>query len=59
MSRTAITLAIFLTSALALPAAAQSLAVLLPSISFPDPVPAPSTKGCVDASAKLVCSLKE
>lgn len=59
MRRTAITLAIVLTSALALPAAAQSLGALLPAISFPGPVPAPSTKGCVDAKAGLVCTLKE
>ncbi len=57
MSRTA--LAAAFTLALALPAAAQSLSVLLPVISFPDPVAAPSTKGCVDNGAKSVCTLQE
>ena len=57
MTRTA--LAATLTLALALPAAAQSLSVLLPVISFPDPVTTPSTKGCVDEGAKPVCTLQE
>ncbi len=45
-------------STLALPAAAQSLSVLLPLISFPTPAPAPSTKGCV-AEAQTTCVLPE
>ena len=57
MTRTA--LAAALTLALALPAAAQSLSVLLPVISFPDPVTSPSTKGCAADSTNTVCTLQE
>ena len=39
---------------LAAPVAAQSLSVLLPLISFPDPVPTISTMDCVP-SATVVC----
>jgi len=43
---------------LSAPAAAQSLAVLLPALTFPEPVTVPSTKGC-EASAAPVCRLQE
>lgn len=56
---TRITFAAAFTLALALPAAAQSLSVLLPVLSFPDPVvTVPSTKGCAD-DGKAVCTLQE
>ena len=45
------------TAALAAPAAAQSLSVLLPAISFPDPVTTPSTKDCVPKAP--VCQIEE
>ncbi|NJS39437.1 MAG: hypothetical protein HC783_10915 [Rhodobacteraceae bacterium] len=57
MTRTA--LAAAFTLMLALPAAAQSLSVLLPVISFPDTVASPSTKGCTADSASTVCTLQE
>lgn len=57
MTRTA--LAAALTLALALPASAQSLSVLLPVISFPDPVTSPSTKGCGGDTTSTVCTLQE
>lgn len=44
--------------ALAVPASAQSLSVLLPQISFPEPVTAPSTKNCAPA-VTLTCELAE
>jgi hypothetical protein len=55
MQRLALVLAAV--SALASPAAAQSLSVLLPQISFPEPVTTPSTKGC--APKAMVCQLQE
>jgi hypothetical protein len=39
---------------LAAPVAAESLSVLLPTLSFPDPVPTISTMDCVP-SATVVC----
>jgi hypothetical protein len=36
---------------LAAPVAAQSLSVLLPSLSFPDPVTTSATKNCVPSAA--------
>lgn len=44
-------------AALAAPAAAQSLSVLLPAITFPDPVTTPSTKDC--ATKTPVCQIEE
>ncbi len=52
---TALVPALFL--ALAVPAAAQSLTVLLPSISFPEPVTTPSSTTCTTDSAAPVCAL--
>lgn len=34
----------------AAPVAAQSLSVLLPSLTFPEPAPTPSTKDCVSST---------
>lgn len=45
-------------AALSAPAAAQSLSVLLPVLSFPEPVITPSTKGCSTMLAP-VCTLQE
>ncbi|WP_167851038.1 MULTISPECIES: hypothetical protein [Tabrizicola] len=41
------------TTALGVPASAQSLSTLLPQISFPEPATTPSTKGCVPAEARV------
>ena len=38
---------------LAAPVAAQSLSVLLPSLSYPEPVTTPSTKDCVPTASVL------
>jgi hypothetical protein len=46
------------TALLAAPVSAQSLSVLLPVISFPDPVIHPATKGCEPVDAG-VCSVQE
>jgi hypothetical protein len=51
-------LALATASALAAPAAAQTLTVLLPVISFPDTVLTPATKGC-SALVDKVCLLQE
>jgi hypothetical protein len=40
---------------LAAPVAAQSLSVLLPSLTFPEPVTTPSTMDCVP-SATVICA---
>lgn len=58
MTRTA--LAVALSLAFALPATAQNLSLLLPVISFPDPViSVPSTKGCLPDSPVAVCTGQE
>lgn len=48
-----LTLVLALCSAAA-PLAAQTLTTLLPSLSFPDPVVTPATKGC-EAEKPLIC----
>lgn len=60
MTRTAplLAIAIAVAASLSTPASAQSLSVLLPLISFPDPVVVPSTKGCGNLDS-VVCSLTE
>jgi hypothetical protein len=40
-------------TALAAPVTAQSLSVLLPALSFPEPAPTPSTKNC--APSMVAC----
>jgi hypothetical protein len=57
MKRFALVLAA--SAALAAPAAAQTLTVLLPVISFPDTVVTPSTMGCGLSLADKVCQLQE
>lgn len=57
MNRIALVLAA--TLALSLPAAAQSLTVLLPSLSFPTETVTPSTKGCEVPAAGTTCQLAE
>lgn len=52
-------LALSLSAALAAPAVAQTLTVLLPVISFPDTVVTPSTMGCGVSLADKVCQLQE
>lgn len=44
---------------LAAPVAAESLAVLLPSLSFPTDTVTTSTKGCETATTGAVCQLAE
>ncbi|MBK6465988.1 MAG: hypothetical protein IPL38_13010 [Rhodobacter sp.] len=43
---------------LALPASAQTLSTLLPTLSWPDDTVTTSTKGC-DAATQTVCTLRE
>jgi hypothetical protein len=52
-------LALAATFALSAPVAAQTMTVLLPVISFPDPILTPSTKGCDVVSPVPVCQLQE
>jgi hypothetical protein len=53
---TRFTLAATLALAFAAPVAAQNLSVLLPTLTFPEPVSAPSTKGCVLDSVGAECT---
>lgn len=46
-------------ASLAMPAAAQTLTVLLPVISFPETIVTPATKGCATQAAAPVCQLQE
>jgi hypothetical protein len=57
MTRFALALAASL--ALAAPVAADSLAVLLPNLTFPDDVVTTSTKGCVSPATQPACQLAE
>lgn len=57
MKRLALVLAA--SAAFSAPVAAQTLTLLLPAISFPDPVVTPSTKGCDLVTAPTVCQLQE
>lgn len=59
MNRPAFAAALVLASALAIPVAAQTLDLLLPTISFPDTDTTSSTKGCVDDAASPVCALPD
>ena len=43
---------------LALPATAQTMSTLMPTLTWPDETVTPSTKGC-DASGQTVCTLKQ
>lgn len=52
----AVTAAIAFAAPIASPVGAQSLAILLPVLSFPGPVLTPSTKSC-DAVTMTVCDL--
>jgi hypothetical protein len=51
--------ALFALMVLASPLAAQTMTVLLPSITFPDDTLTPSTKGCDTASTAPVCQLQK
>ena len=53
-----LTLALAATAVLSAPVAAQSLATLLPAITFPEPITSPATKGCATPSAPI-CQLQE
>jgi hypothetical protein len=57
MERFALALAV--TLSLTAPVAAQSLNLLLPTLTFPTDTVTPSTKGCDADVAKPVCQLAE
>jgi hypothetical protein len=57
MTRLAFALAASL--ALAAPVAADSLAVLLPTLTFPTDTVTTSTKGCESSASQTVCTLAE
>ncbi len=57
MTRFALALAAGL--ALAAPVAADSLGVLLPSLTFPGDSVTASTKGCIDTTTQPACQLAE
>lgn len=57
MTRFALALAASLT--LAAPVAADSLAVLLPTLTFPTDVVTPSTKGCDAPATQSTCQMAE
>jgi hypothetical protein len=57
MKRLALVLAA--SAALSTPVAAQTLTLLLPAISFPEPVVTPATKGCGLVATPKVCQLQE
>jgi hypothetical protein len=57
MERFALALAV--TLSLTAPVAAQSLNILLPTLTFPTETVTPSTKGCADDASKPVCQLAE
>lgn len=57
MTRFAFALAASL--ALAAPVAADSLTVLLPTLTFPTDSVTTSTKGCDSATTRAVCTLSE
>jgi hypothetical protein len=54
-----IALALVVSLSLAVPVAAQSLNILLPTLTFPTDTVTPSTKGCTADTAKPVCQLAE
>lgn len=56
---TRLTLALAVGLALAAPVAADSLAVLLPSLSFPTDSVTTSTKGCSVPATPTACQLAE
>jgi hypothetical protein len=57
MERFALALAV--TLSLTVPVAAQSLDILLPTLTFPTDTVTPSTKGCDADATKRVCQLAE
>lgn len=59
MKHAVLAIAAMLALSAPLPVAAQTLTVLLPAITFPDPVLTPSTKGCDVAERAAVCQLQE
>jgi|GEM_PF-1487482 len=54
-----IALAVAVTLSLVAPVAAQSLNILLPTLTFPTDTVTPSTKGCDADATKPVCQLAE
>lgn len=52
-------LALAASLALAAPVAADSLAVLLPTLTFPNDTVTTSTKGCVTQATQTACHLAE
>jgi hypothetical protein len=57
MTRFAFALAASL--ALAAPVAADSLTLLLPTLTFPEDTVTPSTKGCATQASQTACQLAE
>lgn len=57
MERFALALAV--TVSLTVPVAAQSLNILLPTLTFPTDTVTPSTKGCDADATKPICQLAE
>lgn len=53
-----LTLALAAVAALSVPAAAQSLSTLLPTITFPEPIASPATKGCT-AQIAPICQIRQ
>lgn len=54
-----IALALAVTLSLVAPVAAQSLNILLPTLTFPTDTVTPSTKGCDADTTKPICQLAE
>ncbi|MES2915019.1 MAG: hypothetical protein V4753_07865 [Pseudomonadota bacterium] len=54
-----IALALAVTLSLTVPVPAQSLNILLPTLTFPTDTVTPSTKGCGADAVKPVCQLAE
>jgi hypothetical protein len=52
-------LAVAFALSLAAPVAAQSMDVLLPTLTFPTDTITPSTKGCEVSATKAVCQITE
>jgi hypothetical protein len=57
MERIALVLAV--TLSLAAPVAAQSMSILLPSLTFTGDIVTPSTKGCDAQATKPVCQIEK
>ena len=59
MERIALALALAVALSLAAPVAAQSMDILLPTLTFPTDTVTPSTKGCEAPAVGTTCQLTE